>query len=118
MKTKKTSKQKIKIKIQNQGAVLVNTNSAVALSKNKDLVAVIVDFKSKYCEVDAYSSGDKDVCAVLVGANKQSINLHKSKDMEESTKIIFVEYPEKKWKIFSANVSRYTLYICFIKNNI
>lgn len=112
MKKQKT----VKIKIERQGAPLVHTDNAVVEVKAKNIVAICVDLRSKYCEVDCLSTSRDDRHeAILIGATADSTNLKKNVPTDEDTKIYFPEY--KGWKIFCCSLTRYTLRVCLIKKN-
>lgn len=104
----------VKVKIERQGAPIVNADNAIIMAKGKNVVAICVDLKSKYCEVDALTSSKNGRYeAILIGANDSSINLNKKMDRMDDTKIYFPEY--EGWTIFSHKLTRYTLRVCLLK---
>lgn len=105
-------KQKVKVKIKKQGAPIVNINHAIAIVKYKNIVAICVDMKSKYCQVD-YLSSDGGYEYIAIGAGSETIKLKEGVDPMECTKIYFPEY--RGWDVFSHTLSRYTLRVCLIK---
>lgn len=103
----------IKCKILHQGAPVINGASVREISKR--IIAIEVDMKSKYCDIDSYEpGGDDEPCGLYIIANKESLNLNKKAKLNEPTYIQFPQFVG--WSIFSANTSRYTVRVCLIKN--
>lgn len=104
----------VKIKIERQGAPMVNTKNAIVQAMGKGIVAIYVDLRSKYCEVDCLSTSRNDKYeAILIGATADSTNLKRNVHRDECTKIYLPEY--KGWRIFCCALTRYTLRICLVK---
>lgn len=103
---------KIKVKIAHQGAPIVNYGEIAEVGKN--IIGLYVDLKSKYCEVDAMTTGSDGICGVYIGTNEESIKLKEDVDRNEPTKIEFPEF--KGWNVFAAHLGRYTLSVCLIRN--
>ncbi len=80
---------------------------------SKNIVAIEIDFKSKYCEVGMYSGGVGDVVNIHVLANKKSLYLNPKVHEFEPTAIAFTAFVG--WDIFTSEFSRYTLCVCLIK---
>ncbi len=100
--------RKTKLRIIRQGAPVAN--DAWIMSQHGNLAAVFVDMKSKYCEVDAFWSGDFGP-GLFIGARKDSLHLHRRQ--KGHTELVFTEL--RGWEIWCAEISRYALNICFIK---
>lgn len=104
----------VKVKIERQGAPLVHTDNAYIQEKGKNIVAICVDLKSKYCEVECLgTSKNNKFDAVFIGASSESIKLKKGVHKDECTKIYFPEY--EGWKVFCSTLTRYTLRVCLVK---
>lgn len=106
MEPKKTKLRRIR-----QGAVIAN--HAVIVAKNKNLAAIHIDLKSKYCEGHG-ASIDDGVPVVYLEATKESIKLKKGVSILFDTIVSFPEF--KGWKMFSATrAGRYTINVTLIK---
>ncbi len=101
------------LKITYQGAPIVNPG-VTYLKKYSDVVVLEVDLKSKWCDILAHSVSENNCPVIIVYANERSINLNKEVDRRMSTNIEFPEY--KGWSIFLAEITRYTLRVCLIKD--
>lgn len=102
----------LEIKIVTQGAPVINAGSVY--SKGADVVALEIDLHSKYCEVSATSGGEFP--GIFIDANERSLELDKTKSVEEST---FIEFPQYAgWNVWCSGIGRYTLSVCLVRNNI
>ncbi len=101
----------IKIKVIQQGAPIVNTGWVVESGKN--IVALYVDLKSKYCEVSSSFSGSNGDCGVSLKATERSLHLNEEVEKEDFTSIVFSDY--KGWDVFAYYLGRYTLNVCLVK---
>ena len=99
------------IKILRQGAVRVN--NATIQKEGNGVVAIGIDMKSKWVEIDCTSNNDNGNPTILIGANEDTIGLSYSVANDQPTEISLPAY--KGWKIWSINTSRYTIYLCLIK---
>lgn len=102
----------IKININHQGAPIVNCGFIKEASKN--IVALEIDLKSKYCEVQSVSGGEGEPCSIFIVATRQSVSLNKNHKKYDPTEIEFTDFIG--WDIFTCNLTRYTLKVCLIKN--
>lgn len=103
--------KKVKIEITQQGAPAVNFGWVHKLGKG--IVAIGIDLQSKYCNLMACTNGDSDGPGVILVADKNTLYLKRGKSVEELTWIQFPEY--QGWNIWCAQIGRYTLSICLIK---
>lgn len=103
------------IYIKLQGAPILSDNQGYIVTRGKNIVAIEVDLQSKYCDIDYTISGSDGECGIGIIATKESLYLNeKRKDV--CTEIYFPEF--SGWTIWASNLSRYTLYVCFIKDNV
>ena len=101
----------VKLEITLQGAPIVSW--AYVHEKTDNLVAIILDMKSKRCTVDGISisyPSDKTlgIPGIKIDATSASTKLDEAKDRDDST---FVEFPEYEgWSVFcSAFHSKYSI---------
>lgn len=88
-------------------------NHAYVEKESDDMIAVGVDLASKYCELDAYGEDENGMPNFYIGVNEESIYLNNAVDRNEPT---VIEFPTIiGYNVWSVNLSRYTLRICFIK---
>lgn len=102
---------KIKINITQQGAPVINIGWIVEVGEN--VVALSIDFMSKYCEVSTSFSGSNDECGIVLQATERSLFLNEQADREDFTTIEFPDF--KGWNVFATWLGRYTLNVCLIK---
>lgn len=102
--------QTTKFKIVTQGAPIVNGGCIIEQGKN--IVAIEIDLKSKYCEVDYVFDDDKGV-GIAIGTTEQSIKLKKGINRDESTQIILPDFIG--WEVFACGMNKYTVKVCLIK---
>lgn len=101
-------------RVAQQGAPICN--GAVICAEGKDVVAISIDMKSKYCNVDAII----DSYQIAIGADEHSLHLKEGIDIKTPEKYLealtIVEFPRfKGWEIFCAHIARYTLRVCLIR---
>lgn len=100
------------IEITYQGPVRVN--AAHIHKAREDVVCIYIDMHSKYAVVDCSISGEGDPPAIFMSANKRTLHVDESKSMDESTCIEFTDYPG--WRVFAADVSRYAVAVCLVRD--
>ena len=98
--------------ITKQGSPVVNVGCVVSRSKN--LCAVEIDMLSKHCEITStFGSNPAGTIGINVGANRNSLYLMRGKKKSEDTSIEFPAFTG--WRIFSCEIVRYTMRICFLR---
>src|SRR5208283_1806494 len=102
----------IKINIERQGAPVVK-EEAYIVHKTKDVALVLVDFRSKWCEVMCQMGGTNEEPALSICATKRSTALDKKFHVDDDTKISFPDF--KGWDMFCYDLTKYSLKITFIK---
>lgn len=105
MKTKKAN-----IKIMQQGAPVVK--GGIVIIEGKNIIAMLIDLKSKHCAFGGATGGDDSAPGVLVDATPDSMNLHKT-NHNTTTEIVFPDYMD--WNVFAVNIVKYTMSVCLIK---
>ncbi len=100
------------ISITHQGAPLVNVDSVIE-KVCEDIAILTIDMRSKYCEI-LYCFSSSKCPAIGVCAGEYAIHLKEDVDEAESTDIELTKY--KGWHIFVADMSRYTLRVCLVKD--
>ena len=100
---------KVKIKIERQGTPIIE--NAFIIEKSKSVIAIIVGFKSKYC--NSGIAGDDKVPGICVEGSLDSLKLNKKYDYVEPTYILFPEY--KGWEVFAVGYGKYSAKVCLIK---
>lgn len=106
----------ITIKIRKQGAVLLNYKKALVIKDRKDIVLLLIDLKSKYIEefsIHTYQGNILKECGLLLSPTDRSLYLHKY--LTNDTEIYFPDYAG--WKIMMSSSSRYSIYVCLIKES-
>ncbi len=101
--------KKTELKITRQGGPIANT--AYVMTEGKDVAAVLVDMESKRGEVLATGT-DGEFPVIIIQGIEGSVHLTSGNE-KESTEIVFPGF--KGYDIWSANISRYNLRICFVK---
>ena len=99
----------VNIEILDQGCVKVNDGYVV--KKCENIVAISVDLDTKYAEI--LMSSNHNNIELYLCATDTTLNLLEDKDKDSSTAISFPHY--KGWKLFAADIHRYTLAVCLIK---
>ena len=89
-------------------------NSAMELRRGPGVVAISVDLRTKYCEVEACCGGSEEPPSIYIGATGRSLRADHEPERTGSTEIIFPEFVG--WSVWAAEVSRYTLAVCLIKH--
>ncbi len=102
-------KSEVELRIDMQGGPIVNCG--YVHHAGRDVAAVEIDMKSKHCAVSMTGSSD-DIPLVMLSPTERSLHLTQGKDAEP-TAICFPGF--YGWDIFCAEVSRYTLLICFVR---
>lgn len=100
----------VAIEIIHQGCVKVNGGYIQEDSSN--IACLYVDLGTKYAEIDATATYDERV-DIFLSATELSMHLLEGKDEYDRTVVSFPEY--KGWKLFAADIHRYTLAVCLIK---
>jgi hypothetical protein len=102
------------VKIVTQGAVRVTT-TAFVIRKSKNLVAIDVDLKSKYCVSGGVGIGiGENWNGIYIEATKNTLRTKKGKKISEDTVIVFPKY--LKWDVFATAITgKYSLSVCLIK---
>jgi hypothetical protein len=77
----------------------------------KNILAVEIDLESKYCDIIGFGSSD-DVPTIYITTTDRSLHLNE-KEENDTTNISFKVL--NGWSIFSSELLKYTLSICFIK---
>lgn len=102
---------KLKIEITHQGAPVVNDGFIIELGKN--VCAVSIDMKSKYCQTAFSISGSNGECGIVIVTTEESLHLKKGVHRDDPTHLEFPQF--KGWDVFASGIGRYTLRICFTK---
>lgn len=103
----------IKIRRIEQGAPRVNT--AFIAAKDRKMIAIHVDLRSKHCEAHAMSTDKNETPCISITATECSINLQPGKDKDDDTIISFPEF--KGYKAFAAGwAGKYTINVVLIKH--
>jgi hypothetical protein len=100
----------VELRIGHQGAMVINDAFIVGAGDN--VLAVEVDMNSKYGCLGSFGS-DNGGPMVYVCATEETIGIHGDRD--EPTRVSFPGL--KGWGVFAARLSKYTISICFTKNN-
>lgn len=103
----------IQLKIRTQGAPLVSDVPVTIYRSTEYTLVFEVHLKSKHCIIDGLFGGDGEAPGFYIYATEDSTNLKKGKATNECTGI---EFPElKDWGHFCADLSNYSLRVCFLK---
>lgn len=102
------------MKIKHHGCVKVN--HAIIIKEYPDLVTIGVDLSSKRAEIESYWYEGDDLDGIALGSNPETLYLVKGVSKDKRTVIEFPKY-RKYWRVFSADISRYTLNVCLIKED-
>ena len=105
----------ISIDIKIQGGPILSDIYGYIETKGKNIVAIEIDLKSKYCDVDYTIHGSDGDCGIGIVATEESLHINKKKK-EVATEIYFPEF--NGWYIWATNLSRYTLYVCLVREPI
>lgn len=101
-----------KVVVAHQGAPIVNSD-LVSMRKEGDVVLLLVDLKSKYCETMGTVFDNNEGPGIMIAANERSLYLDETKDIEEDTTIMFPGC--KDYEVFASGIGRYTLVVCLVK---
>lgn len=101
----------IRCAIKHKGAPIINEGYVREIGKN--IVALEIDLKSKYCEVSCSFGGSDGTCGVYVNANERSLYLNEKVKQDEPTAIEFTDFVG--WDVFACDIARYTLSVCLIR---
>lgn len=98
--------------VTHQGAPIVNSGHII---HNKNGVILMeIDFRSKWCDIDALSGGNGEPVGVYVSESERtppsSMNVKKA---GEPTKITFSYH--KEYDVFNISLNRYTMKVTMIK---
>lgn len=93
-----------------QGAVEVNF--AVVKRDYGDCLLAYVDLHSKHAILDCVGSSDVDGPILYLVADENTQNIDEKKPRDSVTVIEFHEH--KRWRVFCANISRYTISITLV----
>lgn len=99
---------KLKYKILNQGGPIVNTGWII--SQSDEMALIVLDFKSKNCQIEGYSDD-----SIFVGATENSTNLELNKN-SEPTEIKINSF--KGFEIICSEFRRYSLFVTLLKKNV
>lgn len=98
------------MKIYEQGHPAVN--EAVIQATGENVVAILIDMKSKYCTISGITQEEDGAPSFYISAEDNSLYLNK----EATSPDTLVGFPEYKgWTVFAVNCSRYTITVCLIK---
>lgn len=96
--------------ITEQGKPIVDACDVQAQGDN--VIALRVDLRSKYCETSGFISDHDGTPGVFIIPTDCSLYLSENADQEETC----ITFPELKgWRVWSANIGRYTLAVCLIR---
>lgn len=101
----------IRCAIKHQGAPIINDGYVREIGKN--IVALEIDLRSKYCEVSFSFGGSDGTCGMYVNANERSLHLNEKVKRDEPTEIEFTDFVG--WDVFACGIGRYTLSVCLIR---
>ncbi len=114
--TKKTKVLKngheISIVVDRQGAPIAH--AAIIRDLNKNLVALEILMKSKYCEIfGAYGGDENDPPGISIFANKSSLILNKKVKKGEPTYVSFPDFGG--WDVYATGAGRYGFRVCLLR---
>lgn len=97
-----------------QGAPIVNDGYIHA--RGDSVVAIYIDMRSKRCRVGATGGGD-DGPKIEIEADGDGASLHLDESQPRDA-VTWIALPEFiGWQVFCAELSRYTLAVCLVKEN-
>lgn len=117
-----SSYPKTEFLVEMQGGPILNHAYILSKSPDNSIILVEGDMKSKWCKSDGvgFTSIEKDgktiddVPSIDISPTDGSFNLTPGKEKE----ITFIAFPEfVGYNVFSTEVSRYTLRVCFYKKS-
>ena len=101
----------IRCAVKHKGAPIINGGYVHEIGKN--IVALEIDLKSKYCEVSCSFGGSDGTCGVYINANERSLHLNEKVNRDEPTVIEFTDFVG--WDVFACGIGRYTLRVCLTR---
>jgi hypothetical protein len=104
--------KEIKSEVVNQGAAQVGGTKIVLKSKN--IVALQVMMKSKYCDYLGTITSDNGDVGVIVGANEYTFNSKGGVDLSNNTVVMFPEFCG--WELFACSMKDSVLNLCLLKH--
>lgn len=105
----------MKFKITQQGKPIVSPQAPFIVAQGKKFVALEIDMRSKWCEVDATSAaGINGAIEIHIGTTDRSCFLDDSQECPWTT-IQFPNHGCDEWDIFTAECCRYTLRVVLTK---
>lgn len=105
--------RKTPIQIEQEGAPRVADSYAAILAEGENVVALSLDFSSKYCEVGVTGSGNTRGPLIYICATPESRWLNEAVEREKPTIVSFPEF--QGWTVWCANFGRYALHVCLIR---
>lgn len=107
-----TEQRMIKVVVDTQGGIRASEPpQALVWKSGQDVMVVCIDLATKRGEV-LWTGGGDDGCLVAVEPTEDSVHVDPAMQDKE-TVFRFPSYGE--WTILMAQVSKYTLYITFVK---
>lgn len=101
-------------KIIQQGKPVVNPNPPCVVAQGEKFIALEIDMRSKWCEVESTCSGSDGSLSLCVGITDRSCHLDDSQE-EPWTEIMFPDHNANEWDIFLAACNRYTIRVVLTK---
>ena len=98
-------------KVYSKGAPIINHSEIEYLEKS--VVGLVIDMKSKFCEIDCITQDDKGVPGVHIVASEVSDFLNKKYEKDTPICIKFPQY--KGWRVYTTNAGRYHFKIVLVK---
>lgn len=111
--------EEVKVKIITQGAPVLSKygHRAYVIKKGRNVIALEVNMKSKYCEPGGALGGDGDAPGIGIEATKRSLNLNMNHVHKRVTMDTYISFPEYKgWDVFTVGNGKYNMKVCLIKN--
>ena len=96
------------------GSVEINDNRAYIYKRGDDILLLIIDCETKNAQVE-YIGADGDIPEVGVAYPREDVDPYEDED-HDATTVLFVDL--KGWNVHMAEVSRYTLSVCLIRNRV
>ena len=107
----------IKVKIDLQGAPVLSDSSieygAWVYKSSTDILVIILDTSSKYCEVGAIM-GFNGIPGIAIEANENTLYTSKSHNVNDLTAVSFPAL--KNWDIWCCEASKYSIKICLTRD--
>lgn len=107
-------RRQIIVEVRQQGAPVVNVDTAHLHAGGGDCVAILVDMRSKRCEIITADADEDGIPTVYFQATDGSLHLDESKNRDSFTVIALPEF--KGWDFFLAEGGgRYTVRLVLTK---